>query len=120
MRKDIKTFILKGDIKDRAKWMNYLGIKDSFVEKQGEQKHKFVIGDTIISDNNTIYRVENIIKNCIGQDCYCLVDVERENKGMRYLKLIDSRGKASNFGERTCLCEQIDAKFKKQSGHNPI
>ena len=40
IRKDIATFIFnyKGDIKDRAKWMDYLGIKASFVEKQGEQK----------------------------------------------------------------------------------
>ena len=39
-RKDIATFIFnyRGDIKDRAKWMDYLGIKVSFVEKQGEQK----------------------------------------------------------------------------------
>lgn len=38
IRKDIATFIFnyKGDIKDRAKWMNYLGIKVSFVEKQNE------------------------------------------------------------------------------------
>ncbi len=35
IRKDIATFIFnyRGDIKDRAKWMNYLGIKVSFVEK---------------------------------------------------------------------------------------
>jgi len=40
IRKDIATFIFnyRGDIKDRAKWMNYLGIKVSFVEKQDEQK----------------------------------------------------------------------------------
>lgn len=40
IRKDIATFIFnyKGDIKDRAKWMDYLGIDFSFVEKQGEQK----------------------------------------------------------------------------------
>lgn len=40
IRKDIATFIFnyKGDIKDRAKWMNYLGIKVSFYEKQSEQK----------------------------------------------------------------------------------
>lgn len=56
IRKDIATFIFnyKGDIKDRAKWMNYLGIKVSFVEKQGEQKPddkveiKFKVGDWII------------------------------------------------------------------------
>lgn len=40
IRKDIATFIFnyKGDIKDRAKWMNYLGIKVSFVKKQGEKQ----------------------------------------------------------------------------------
>lgn len=40
IRKDIATFIFnyKGDIKDRAKWIDYLGIKASFVEKQDEQK----------------------------------------------------------------------------------
>lgn len=35
IRKDIATFIFnyRGDIKDRAKWMDYLGIKVSFVKK---------------------------------------------------------------------------------------
>ena len=55
IRKDIATFIFnyRGDIKDRAKWMDYLGIKISFVEKQGEQKPadkiepKFNVGDWI-------------------------------------------------------------------------
>lgn len=39
IRKDIATFIFnyRGDIKDRAKWMDYLGIKVSFVENNGEQ-----------------------------------------------------------------------------------
>lgn len=39
IRKDIATFIFnyRGDLKDRAKWMDYLGIKVSFVEKQGEK-----------------------------------------------------------------------------------
>lgn len=56
IRKDIATFIFnyRGDIKDRAKWMDYLGIKVSFVEEQGEQKSadkvepKFKVGDTIV------------------------------------------------------------------------
>jgi len=115
IRKDIATFIFnyKGDIKDRAKWINYLGIKVSFVDEQGEKRHKFIIGD-IISNNNTTYRVDNIVKNCIGQDSYFLVNVERENKGMRHLKLTDPRGKTYNFGEITWLCEQVDAKFEKQ------
>ena len=41
IRKDIATFIFnhRGDIKDRAKWMDYLGVKISFVENQDEQKH---------------------------------------------------------------------------------
>ena len=40
IRKDIATFIFnyKGEIKDRAKWMNYLGVKISFVEKQDNKK----------------------------------------------------------------------------------
>ena len=40
IRKDIATFIFnyKGNIKDRAKWMDYLGIKVSFGEMQGEKK----------------------------------------------------------------------------------
>lgn len=38
IRKDIATFIFnyRGDIKDRAKWIDYLGIKVSFVEKQSK------------------------------------------------------------------------------------
>lgn len=40
IRKDIASFILnyKGDIKDRAKWIDYLGIKVSFVKK----KHRYI------------------------------------------------------------------------------
>ena len=47
IRKDIATFIFnyRGDIKDRAKWMDYLGIKVSFVEKQGENKSTWSEGD---------------------------------------------------------------------------
>lgn len=84
-----------------------------WLEKQCEKKHKFIVGD-IISNNNVIYRVDNIVKNCIGQDCYFLVNVEREKNGTRYLKLIDSDGKTHNSGEITWLCEQVDAKFEKQ------
>lgn len=51
-RKDIATFIFnyKGDIKDRAKWMDYLGIKVSFVKKQGE-KEKDILEDAILDGN---------------------------------------------------------------------
>ena len=39
-RKDIATFIFnyRGDIKDRAKWMNFLGVKAYFFEKEDEKK----------------------------------------------------------------------------------
>lgn len=83
------------------------GIEDG---ERGEKNHKFIVGD-IISYNNAIYRVDNIVKNCIGQDCYFLVNVEREKDGTRYLKLFDSEGKTHNMGEITWLCEQVDAKF---------
>ena len=89
------------------------------LEKQGEKKHKFIIGD-IISNNNVIYRVDNIVKNCIGQDCYFLVNVKREKDGTRYLKIIDSKGKTHNCGEITWVCEQVDAEFEKQGNQKSI
>lgn len=88
------------------------------LEKQSEQKHKFNIGD-IISNGQAVFRVENIIKNCIGQDCYFLVNIEDEKKGLRYLILTDSRGNHSHFGEITWLCEQVDKSFEKQGEQKP-
>lgn len=67
IRKDIATFIFnyRGDIKDRAKWMNYLGIKVSFDKKQGEQKPaiiipKFRVGDEIKASNEESLTVTKI------------------------------------------------------------
>ena len=80
------------------------------VEKQSKQKHKFNIGD-IISNGQAVFRVDNITKNCIGQDCYFLVNVEYEKKGIRYHILIDSQGNRSHLGEITWLCEQVDESF---------
>ncbi|MDD6017166.1 MAG: hypothetical protein PUC18_12990 [Prevotellaceae bacterium] len=62
------------------------------------EKHKFNIGD-IISNGQAVYRVDDITKNCIGQDCYSLVNVESEENGTRYISLTDSEGKHSNVGE---------------------
>lgn len=73
---------------------------------------KFNKGD-IITNKQVTFRVDNIVKNIIGQDCYFLVNIEREQKGMRYLKMIDPNGKYWNFGELTWLCEQVDNKFEK-------
>ena len=52
IRKDIATFIFnyKGDIKDRAKWMDYLGIEVSFAEKQGEQHSDWSEEDEVMLD----------------------------------------------------------------------
>lgn len=73
---------------------------------------KFNKGD-IITNKQVTFRVDNIVKNIIGEDCYFLVNIEREQKGMRYLKIIDPQGKSWNFGELTWLCEQVDNKFEK-------
>ena len=73
---------------------------------------KFNKGD-IITNKQVTFRVDNIVKNIIGEDCYFLVNIEREQKGMRYLKMIDPNGEYWNFGELTWLCEQVDNKFEK-------
>jgi hypothetical protein len=83
-----------------------------WLEKQGEQKHKFNIGD-IISNGQVVYRVDNIVKNCIGQDCYFLVNVEAEKKGTRDL-MVGSHGRHFRYGEITWLCEQVDKSFEKK------
>ena len=100
IRKDIATFLFnyKGDIKDRSKWMNYLGIKVSFVEKQSEKPQgksaleaineekvdnqncvkstdkvepKFKVGDKIQHKNGYSLDV-SILK--INADCYTVKD----------------------------------------------
>ena len=107
------------DFANKEYWRGYREGKKEILdkyaeaEKQSEKKHKFNIGD-IISNNQAVFRIENITKNCIGQDCYFLVNVEDEKKGLRYLILTDSQGNHSHFGEITWLCEQVDAKFEKQ------
>lgn len=112
----IRRAIIEGlkEMKSSFHTISSIKIDDAiaWIEKQGEQKHKFIIGD-IISNNNVIYRVDNIVKNCIGQDCYFLVNIEREKRGMRYLIIYDSQGKTSHMGEITWLCDQVDAKFEK-------
>lgn len=87
-------------------------------DMRGEGKHKFKIGD-IISNGKVVYRVDNIVKNAIGQDCYFLVNVESEKDGTRYLILTDSEGKTSHLGEITWLCEQVDKSFEKQREQKP-
>lgn len=76
IRKDIATFIFnyRGDIKDRAKWMDYLGIKISFVEKQESvNKNKVVKG--LIPDVATSL-INYINANTKGM---CLSNIECED-----------------------------------------
>ena len=80
---------------------------------------KFNKGD-IITNKQVTFRVDNIVKNIIGEDCYFLVNIEREQKGMRYWKMIDPNGEYWNFGELTWLCEQVDNKFEKINNSKPI
>lgn len=84
----------------------------SWIQKQGEQKHKFNIGN-IISNGQVVYRVDNIVKNCIGQDCYFLVNVEAEKNGAQDL-MVDFKGEPFRYGEITWLCEQVDKSFEKK------
>ena len=110
------------DIANKEYWRGYREGKKEMLdkyteaEKQSEKKHKFNIGD-IISNGQAVFRVDNIIKNCIGQDCYFLVNVEAEKKGIRYLVNV-SHGHRSYVGEITWLCEQIDESFKKKGDIN--
>jgi hypothetical protein len=61
-----------------------------------------------------VYRVDDIIKNSIGQDCYVLVNVEFVKNGIRYLILTNSQGKISNAEGLTWVCKQVDKSFEKQ------
>lgn len=116
IRKDIATFIFnyKGDIKDRAKWMDYLGIKVSFAEKQGEQKPaekvepQFHKGDWIVHHGTeNIYQVVAVIdnqyqlkygdnytiQNCADVDrCARLYDVAKDAKDGDVLVMQKTRG----------------------------
>lgn len=98
IRKDIATFLFnyKGDIKDRSKWMNYLGIKVSFVEKQGEKpkgksafeaineekvdnqncvkstdkvEPKFNVGDWVVDNCSCVWKIEGILNQFYILEC---------------------------------------------------
>ena len=73
---------------------------------------KFNKGD-IITNKHVRFRVDNIVKNIIGKDCYFLVNIDIEQNGMRYFKQIDHNGKSHNYGEVTWLCEEVDNIFEK-------
>ena len=102
-------------------WLEKQGEKKSFDYKNQDTQngHKFNIGD-IISNGKVEFRVDNIVKNYIGQDCYFLVNIKSEKNGMRYFTLHDSEGNTHNAGETTWLCEQVDAKFEKQEEQKTI
>ena len=66
---------------------------------------KFKVGD-IITNGKVTFRIEDFGKNFLGY-YYKLVNVDREKKGLRYLKQSDG----SYFGETGWLCEQVDELF---------
>lgn len=128
------------------KWIQYRwssSIKDSDVlfwielsdiEKQGEtfpvlsnssnigkdeQKHKYNIGD-IITNGKVTYRVDKIVKNCLGKDSYFLVDIEVEKNWPQEPDFIDFKRKRFNYGEITWLCDQVDKSFRKIGEQKPI
>lgn len=117
-KKDCIAFLEKQENPDtliqKAYELGYTEGKRIERKRWREKKYKFDIGD-IISDGQAVFRVDNIVKNCIGQDSYFLVNVELEKKGLRYGILIDSEGKRSYAGEITWLCEQVDRRFEKQA-----
>ena len=114
IRKDIATFIFnyKGDIKDRAKWINYLGIKVSFVEKQGEQKstieiksaeeslgidsetYNKIVDECIYGENKPTDKVEPKFK--VG-DWVFIEEIKGYKQGAFQIKSIDEFG--YNFDE---------------------
>ena len=102
-------------------WLEKQGEKKSFDYKNQDTQngHKFNIGD-IISNGNVEFRIDNIVKNYIGQDCYFLVNIKSEKNGMRYFTIRDSEGNTHYAGETTWLCEQVDAKFEKQEEQKTI
>ena len=92
IRKDIATFIFnyRGDIKDRAKWMDYLGIKVCLIEKQSEQKPtdkvepKFKIGQTIVYKGTeniapTKMTITDIAKGQYWDDNCCIVPISDQD-----------------------------------------
>lgn len=139
IRKDIATFIFnyRGDIKDRAKWMNFLDIKVSFVEEQDDKPQgksaleavneekvdnankvepKFRIGDFV---KNTNYQGEPIYEIVyIDKECYICEYRGKENMGDKtvmhfafdnpYLRLVEQKPAWSEEDENLFRCA-IDA-----------
>lgn len=131
IRKDIATFIFnyRGDIKDRAKWMDYLGIKVSFIEKQGEQNlikiPKFKSGDTI--EFNGLGHNRYTIKDVCGTSHY--INTNNARMDMSYtddnFKLVEQKladkiepiewsGKINSRNAKGVLKEMLDKKLKSE------
>lgn len=114
--REILPWLEKQGNPNKEYWKGYKDGKKTILDKYSEThkvvEPKFSIGD-IISDGQAVFRVDNIVKNSIGQDCYFLVNVEDEIKGRRYAILTDSEGKRHYMGETTWLCEQVDRRFEK-------
>lgn len=79
IRKDIATFIFnyKGVLKDRAEWMDYLGIKVSFGKEKSTDKNepKFHEGNWVVTNKGDIIQIETV-----NPDYYIV------NKGIKFCK----------------------------------
>ena len=103
IRKDIATFIFnyRGDIKDRAKWMDYLGFKVSFVGEQGEQE-KDILEDAILDGNEDGLVAETIRYKNEKQGEQRFADTDNKFIRMRETKPKD----ISEFLDRLTTVEQ--------------
>ena len=115
-RKDIATFIFnyRGDIKDRAKWMDYLGIKVSFVGEQGEQKvpvNDFKAKDWYVSKvdgkiHNIYHSVDKVEPKFHEGDfikhnkANIICKVISVNSGSYYVENIETSGRIELFNAR--------------------
>ncbi len=106
IRKDIATFIFnyRGDIKDRAKWIDYLGIKVSFVEMKGEQKPTETVKWSP-QEESCICQLESLVKEQWRQaeSVHNSVNIKKMSELMFFLKTLNPNKKPA---------DKVEPKFK--------
>jgi len=114
IRKDIATFIFnyRGDIKDRAKWMDYLGITLSLVEKQGEKPQCKSALETIQEkevDNSN--KVEPKFKVKYAGNEYNVIE-EKDIDGVTFYGIEDEPNHIDYVKADSCEIINAEPKFK--------
>lgn len=124
-RKDIATFIFnyKGDIKDRAKWIDYLGVKVSFVEKQGKQKIEESKGNIGGISANSEWNeedeqhIDSLLKRL---DALCRNKFERTrfaiSEDRDWLKSLKPQNKWKLSDEQIKVCKEVYADLLSAKG----